>query len=486
MPASVPQVEVPSKVTLRFPLHRQQRIAFYSSATEQLYGGAAGGGKSHWIRVCLIMWCLEIPGLQCYLFRRLYADLVKNHMEGPHSFHVLLAEAVNHGLCTITSHKITFFNGSKIFLNHLQHRKDVTKYHGPEIHVLAFDELTHFEEFQYRFLRSRLRMVGMAGKVPRHLQGKFPRIIAGSNPGSLGHLWVKKMFIGEKMGDLEPLALYEQPKKEGKMLRQFIPARMADNPSLMEDDPDYPDKVEGLGDPVLIRAYKEGNWDIVAGSMFGDVWRPDTEEGEEWHVCTPFMVPESWDRWRGADDGYASPFAGYWLTRDPDTGTVYVTDELYATGLTPEDVRERVDKVEFQMQLIGPRGEELLNRHRLSGTLDSAAFSKTGASTKSRGEQMNDLGLKWEPVEKWPGSRKFRAQELHRLLRPNKKERGLRPGIVFFRNCRNAIATIPAIMRDEDDAEDVSEDSVLHPFDGVTYALQHKKVISRRIKLGGL
>jgi hypothetical protein len=38
---------VRTKSSLTFQLHPKQLVAFRSKATEVLYGGAAGGGKSH-------------------------------------------------------------------------------------------------------------------------------------------------------------------------------------------------------------------------------------------------------------------------------------------------------------------------------------------------------------------------------------------------------------------------------------------------------
>ena len=69
-------------MSLDIELLPKQTMAYESAATEILYGGAAGGGKSFFMRAAAILWCSMIPGLQVYLFRRIYDDLVKNHIEG--------------------------------------------------------------------------------------------------------------------------------------------------------------------------------------------------------------------------------------------------------------------------------------------------------------------------------------------------------------------------------------------------------------------
>jgi hypothetical protein len=107
----------------------------------------------------------------------------------------------------------------------------------------------------------------------------------------------------------------------------------------------------------------------------------------------------------------------------------------------------------------------------------------------TRGDQMNQLGCKWIPVEKFPGSRIARIKNFHRLLAPNPKSLGnppSRPGIVFFKRCVNAIRTIPALQRSERDSEDVDDAGELHAFDGVTYALQYRRTVSRMVRLEGI
>jgi hypothetical protein len=75
-------------------LEPKQAKAFTTSATEVLYGGAKGGGKSFYLRVSAIRWALEVPGIQVYLFRRKLPDLRRNHLQGPTSFFNMLREHV--------------------------------------------------------------------------------------------------------------------------------------------------------------------------------------------------------------------------------------------------------------------------------------------------------------------------------------------------------------------------------------------------------
>lgn len=306
-------------------LWKRQGQALETPATEVLYGGAAGGGKSYLMRVASIIWCLDIPGLQVYLFRRVYEDLLKNHVAGPKGYRSLLAPLVSEGWAQVLDDQIRFFNGSQIYLCHCQHLGDETRYQGSEIHVLLIDELTHFLEPMYRFLRQRVRMIGIRlptdddGSV--RYEGQFPRILCGSNPGSVGHLWVKNTWITGK----QEMMTYRQPMIEGGMLRQFIPARLDDNPSMMQDDPGYESRLEGLGSKTLVAAMRWGDWDVVEGAFF-DCW------SHQRHVLPPHSFPRSWLRFRSMDWGSASPFSvGWWYVVQDDC---YLEDDGVRAWLT--------------------------------------------------------------------------------------------------------------------------------------------------------
>ena len=131
-------------------------------------------------------------------------------------------------------------------------------------------------------------------------------------------------------------------KGEGGMLRQFIPATIADNPDTLRNDPSYVDKLEGVGDPRTARALLEGDWDVVSDAMFGTSWKKTL------HVIDPFAIPKGWDLWRGADDGFSKPACILWFARDPIRDRTYAIKEVYperdATGRNgPGSARGRQD-----------------------------------------------------------------------------------------------------------------------------------------------
>ncbi len=452
-----------------------------------------------------ILRCMLAPGCQLALFRRSYRELQDNHMEGAKSFPDVLAKMVNKGTASITAHDIRFWNGAHISLNHLQYKKDVYKHSGRQIHGLLYDEATQFEPEQYKFLTYSVMRLG-GWEPPAHMKNMFPFAWSGANPGGPGHHLFKEGWV-----DNGPYVITQMPKEQGGMRRQFIPSRAEDNPALLANDPEYLDRLEGSGDVALVRALREGDWEVVAGSMYGDVFRK-TLHGRPWHVHPGFRIPESWPLWRGGDDGYENESAIYWGTEDPDKGTIYVIDEIYQKGLLADELGFRILEGDHSIPMQDAQGGPTFNQEVLRGSYDSNAFAETGVGSSrknekaiTRGEQMNRIGCKWIPVEKWPGSRVAGAQNLHRLLSPNKKapfmlnedggkildRHGVplrdRPGLVFFERCVNAIKTIPALSRDEKDPEDVDQGQKnTHAYDGVRYLVQHRRGRTKRITIGGI
>jgi len=487
---------------LRVHLHPKQWVAFLTEATEVLFGGAAGPGKSHLMRIAAIVWCSNIAGLQVYLFRRVREDLYKNHMEGPKGFRALLAVWEWAGWCRIVGDEIHFWNKSVIYLCHCKTENDRFKYQGAEIHVLLIDELTHFTEKIYRFLRARVRMVGI--KLPAEYLGKFPRILCAANPGNIGHLFVKTTFIS----GCEPLKIRQMPRSEGGMLRQYIPARLEDNPSMMEDDPGYEAKLEGLGSATLVAAMRKGDWDVVEGAFFSE-WSNDQ------HVLAPFTLPSHWLRFRSGDWGSASPYSiGWWTVVSDDyrladanrAAGIVRSAAAVQSGAVPDAgnrvlprgalVRYREDYGKVGGKLtataLGMRIAKVEERDpKLSfGVLDPSAFKEDGGP--SIAERINDELLKKKlitfheadnsRVSKTDGNDRGGPmggwdQMRGRLIGTARKEpdgsvdwAAGRPMIYCFATCLDSIRTIPVLQHDPHRAEDLDTHSEDHAADDWRYA----------------
>lgn len=418
------------------------------------------------MRVAAIVWCSTIPGLQVYLFRRISGDLNKNHMEGPKGFRALLAGWVACGFCEIVEEEIRFWNGAKIYLCHCKDEKDIYKYQGAEIHVLLIDELTHFTEVMYRFLRNRVRMVGIV--LPPQYAGQFPRILCGANPGNIGHLWVKTTFI---VG-CQAMQLRRMPKEEGGMLRQYVPARLEDNPSMAQDDPGYEARLEGLGSASLVKAMRWGDWDVIEGAFF-DCW------AHHRHVIAPFTLPREWDRFRSGDWGSAKPFSFGWWAIVPDAfktesgiwlprGAMLRYREWY--GMKPGQpnvgLKLFAEKVGQGIWLREENDPSLIY-----GVLDPAAFAQDGGpSIEERIRTGSGERIFFNPADnkRVPGKGALGGWDQMRSRLVGDDDGNAM--IACFDTCVDSIRTIPALQHDTARPEDLDSDGEDHAADDWRYA----------------
>ena len=443
---------------------------------EVLFGGSLGAGKSD----CLLMAACSQTGNKAHraiIFRRSFPQ-ARDLIARSHELFVPLGAVYNEQKSTLT-----FPSGAKIEFGFLDSHEDRLRYLGRQFSFIGFDELTTWPADSedasgepvngaYLFMLSRLRAT----------QGSDLRleVRATCTANGVGFFWVKNRFAIQDDGGpsmrRDPITGYH---------RRFIPARLSDNPHLRGGE--YEQGLRGM--PAASgAALIEGRWDQVEGAMF-EQWRRSTIDGRPWHVCEPFEIPVDWPLWRGGDDGFANPFSCHWLTQNPESRTFFVIDELYGTQMLATEIAERVKDKDFGIVLTDQIGGTYYNNRILKGMLDSAAFSNTGQSAITRGDQMNQLGCKWTAVEKFPGSRIARIKNFHQLLAPNPKSAGNKPstpGIVFFSTCRNAIRTIPSLQRSDLDSEDIDSEGEAHAFDSVTYALQYKKTWSGMVRVVGI
>lgn len=224
------------------PHPRQQTALLCDGAKELLFGGAAGGGKSDLLLMAALQY-VHVPGYAALLLRRTFRDLNQPDALIPRSKEWLLTKAD----WSQQDKRWTFPSGATITFGYLEHADDVYQYQGAAFQFVGFDELTQFHEFQYLYLFSRLRRpAGMS--VPLRMR-------AASNPGGVGHEWVRRRFM----------------PRDGILPtdRMFIPSKLSDNPSL--DQAAYMRGLMEL-DPVTRAQLLDGVWDAVEGNRFRRQW----------------------------------------------------------------------------------------------------------------------------------------------------------------------------------------------------------------------
>lgn len=453
-----------------FKLYSQQQRSLLTPANEVLYGGALGGGKSYLARVASVVFSIEIPGLITYLFRRTFKEVLANHIYTPGGFLEMLRPLIDSGdvVFSKSDYSFSFKNGSRIQLAHCQYESDVYQYQGAQIGFLILDEATHFTEDMVRFLRSRLRLGSL--KVPDKWVGKFPKALYATNPGGVSHHYFKSGFVD--FGANKP---FRADSSDGGMMREFIPAKLSDNKVLIQNDPDYSDRVKGLGDSPLIQAMLDGNWDIIADGALSDVWDSET------HIVNPFEIPVTWSIDRGYDYGSSAPAAGLWFAEsdgnsyiDADNnercvprGSIFIIGEVYfadkqrkGLGLPPKEQARRMKTFEMD--------EGYRNRVN-PGPADSAIFNKDYGS-KSIAEMMSEEGMSYIRADKTPGSR-VQGLAILRQYMFNATKRSDKPHVYIMSNCFHTIRTLPSLQRSEKNIDDVDTNNEDHIYDVVRYRM---------------
>ncbi len=383
-----------------------------------LYGGAMFGGKSYWLRwtaVELAMYYAArygVKGGRIGLFCEDYPALNDRQLSKiPYEFPSWLGK-LNLGL---HEYKLADrYGGWTIAFRNLD---DPSKYSSAEFAAILVDELTKNPREMFDFLAgTRMRWPGVEDV---HFAG-------ATNPGGVGHAWVKKLWI-----DRDFTGETLDPKEFC-----FISAQAKDNKFLTAS---YLKQLETLPEK-LRKAYLDGDWDIFAGQFF-------TEWNSTKHVIPEQEIPSGWSRIRCLDYGFQAPSACYWLAIDYD-GNIYVYRELYEAGLTYSALAKRI-------KLMTPDSEQIEYT-----VADTSMFAKT----LDTGEYGQDIFAN-EGVPLTPAN-KERIASLN-LVREYLKRGSLK----FFRTCKNAIRTIPALVHSEVKPEDIDSKCEDHAIDAIRYGL---------------
>lgn len=435
----------------------KQRQFHESGAKYRLFGGAAGPGKSKALLMEAVLQANEHPGANTLLLRRTFPELEQSLLlyfrrDIPKELYKSFNDS---------KHVVEWWNGSTTRFGYCQSENDVYQYQGAEFLFIGIDELTLFTLRQWQFLTSRNRCP---------VADAFPCMAGATNPGNIGHAWVKALWIDKK-----PAAGMESAGEYDPNEYEFIAARVDDNPIYAADE-NYIKTLRSLPSH-LKRAFLDGDWDVFAGQYFDrfdferHVVRRESIEFREW-----------WPRWISLDWGFEHPAAVYWHTAIPGShanrtgadsrGAAY---EEAAGSYVP---RQQIATYrEYVTHRTPPRelAREIVARSEFGGdreTIDAIYLSPDAFARRtdeaSIAEQMGDV---------------FAASGLPRPIPADDDRIGgwmlmyqmLDAGEwVLTDNCAELVRTLPGLIRDPGRIEDVLKVNGDDPADAARYGLKSR------------
>lgn len=432
-----------------------------------LYGGALGGGKSYFLRwyairrlivifklfglrnVTGMLACEDYPSLKD-------RQLQKISREIPSWIGTMHQDHKEYGRCFILHEK---WGGGILCFRNLD---DPSKYASAEFAFILVDELTKNEYDIFTFLRTRLRWPGLPD-----VECQF---VAGTNPGSIGHGWVKQLW----MDKLFPVEWIEPNDYRSQFA--YVPSLADDNPHL---DPSYWAMLNTLPEN-LRKAFRYGDWDIFVGQAF-------PEFSKVAHTIEPVPVPEHAPIYMTFDWGYGAPFSIMWWWIDADN-RIYGFSEWYGwNGNANEGLRLTDSRIAegiiAREEALGIKGRQIT---RLAGP---DCFSKkpsylTGGQGPSTAEVF--AGPKYN-LNLIPGdpTRKTKIRQFRERLRYEVDEKGnprTMPMLVVYNTCEQFIRTIPNMVMSELDIEDVDTKGEDHIYDSTCHVVQARPISLEELK----
>ena len=372
------------------------------------YGGARGGGKSHWLLAQMGGDdCQRVPGLKCLLLRR----VGKSNLEHFEDLRRRLFMGLRHEFAAYRG-LLTFGNGSRIIAGHFQSEKDIDAYLGLEYDVIGIEEATTLSSRKHQDISTCCRTSKPDWR---------PRIYSTSNPGGIGHAWYRTKFV--------------LPFLQGKEAdTRFVPARVGDN---RYNNPEYTKVLEGLTGWQK-RAWLDGDWDIAAGQYFTTLRR-------EVHVVSSFDDTRAVEWFAAMDYGWTHYTVVLLGCLDGD-GNLFIVDE-HAERLWLPQRHAPAIKAMIARHSFSNRRLEIPDLRRFVAGADVFSKQSDGSTVAS---QYGKLGISLrcantDRINGW-------AEILHRLGDP---ANGVGARLFIHERCARLVECLPSLQHDPNRPEDV-------------------------------
>jgi len=422
-----------------------------------LYGGALGGGKSYFLRWMCVRRLLEFAqqgfeGVPAMLACEDYPSLKDRQLqkiskEFPPWLGKMHQDHKTYGKSFILEPE--YGRGVICFRN----LDDSSKYQSAEFALIAVDELTKDTYETFVFLYSRLRWPG--------LDDNQTWFIAGTNPGGIGHGWVKQFWI-----DREFPEEWRTPVDFSQQFA-FVPSKADDNPHL---PPSYWAHLQTLP-PNLREAFRDGSWNVFIGQAFSEFMRMH-------HVVEDNPpVPENAPLYMTFDWGFGKPFSIGWWWVDND-GRIFRFAEWYGwTGVPDQGLRlpdsEIVEGIVKREEQLGIADKAIV---RLTGhdCFNRRPDHKGGGQGPSTSEVFQQQGL---ILQKADSTRDLKIRAFRERLKVPVNDR---PMLQVYAACKQFIRTIPTLIMDEHNPEDLDTDGEDHIYDEACQICMARPILPER------
>lgn len=463
--------ELPPNVVW-MPLSGSQTLAYTCPHHELFYHGQRGPGKTDWLVQDFARDVGQGYGSAWHgvLFRESYKDL-KDVIERTQEYYPRIFPGARYNA---TEHEWRFPDGEYLLMRYLTKSKDYNNYHGWQIPWLGFEELPSWATNEL-YLKMQSCSRSKHPEVARRV-----RVRATGNPLGPGHNWVKKRF---GLGGSNHTRIIE----ENGLTRCAIFGFLSENTILLKSDPLYRQRIINAckGNPLYIKAWVYGSWDVIAGGMFDDIWDPKV------HVVEPFKVPAGWRVDRSFDWGSSKPFSlGWWAQSDGSDyvdaagnvnatvrGDLFRINEWY--GGDAEEPNKGLHMLSPAIAAGAVERELAMGIYErcLPGPADPAIFTETDgksiATSMSQMVRVEGTEFKGPTFTRADNSRVTgwtRVRDMLGNAKPGPEGMREHPGLFVTRNCLKFQELFPVTQRDiEHDADDVNSDTEDHLQDEVRY-----------------